>query len=301
MGLPPTVCLLPCGQCIGCRLERSRQWAIRCVHHAQLYPHNSFLTLTYDQEHLVSPSLNHRDWQLFMKRLRKHASKELSKRSGSSKSNLRQSITLPETRPQAESQISYYMAGEYGPKHLRPHFHACLFNYQFKDKKYYRTTKSKSKIYTSDLLTNLWQKGFASIGEVNIKSAAYIARYIIQKKNGPNAARYYEHINEETGEITDLLPEYNRMSLRHPIGKVWFDRYHTDVFPHGVVTTRSGDAKSPRYYDKLFERLDKGGHDAMKKRRTEEAREYLEDNTPQRLAAKERVKRAQLNQLLRSI
>lgn len=43
---------LPCGQCIGCRLERSRQWAIRCAHEASLYEENCFITLTYRDEDL---------------------------------------------------------------------------------------------------------------------------------------------------------------------------------------------------------------------------------------------------------
>ena len=40
-----------CGQCIGCRLERSRQWATRCMHEASLHDCNSFVTLTYDEAH----------------------------------------------------------------------------------------------------------------------------------------------------------------------------------------------------------------------------------------------------------
>ena len=61
---------IPCGQCIGCRLEKSRQWAIRCIHEASLYDRNCFITLTFDDEHLdPHKSLNKRDFQLFMKRL----------------------------------------------------------------------------------------------------------------------------------------------------------------------------------------------------------------------------------------
>lgn len=62
---------LPCGQCIGCRLERSRQWAMRCVDEASLYSDNSFVTLTYDNQNLPSDGgLRVVDFQLFMKRLR---------------------------------------------------------------------------------------------------------------------------------------------------------------------------------------------------------------------------------------
>lgn len=43
---------IPCGRCIGCRLERSRQWALRCVHENQLHEESAFVTLTYDDAHL---------------------------------------------------------------------------------------------------------------------------------------------------------------------------------------------------------------------------------------------------------
>jgi hypothetical protein len=100
---------LPCGQCIGCRLERSRQWAMRCLHESSLYDRNAFVTLTYDDEHLPpGGSLNYPDFQRFMKRLRKNS----------------------------KSPIRFYMGGEYGESTLRPHFHVCLFGYDFPDKVY---------------------------------------------------------------------------------------------------------------------------------------------------------------------
>lgn len=73
----PTPIELPCGQCSGCRLERSRQWAIRCMHEAQLHYENAFITLTYDEENLpLDNSLNLKHFQDFMKRLRYHYSKK---------------------------------------------------------------------------------------------------------------------------------------------------------------------------------------------------------------------------------
>ena len=70
---------LPCGRCIGCRLEKSRQWAIRCVHEASMYDQNCLLTLTFDDEHLNEKrTLVKRDFQLFMKKLRKHVGHRIS-------------------------------------------------------------------------------------------------------------------------------------------------------------------------------------------------------------------------------
>ena len=66
---------LPCGKCMGCRLERSRQWAIRIMHEASLYADNCFVTLTYDEEHLSkmcpNGSLVRKHVQDFLKRLRR--------------------------------------------------------------------------------------------------------------------------------------------------------------------------------------------------------------------------------------
>ena len=61
---------VPCGQCAGRRLDQSKQWALRCVHEAQVHDENCFITLTYNNENLPKDgSLNKRDFQLFMKRL----------------------------------------------------------------------------------------------------------------------------------------------------------------------------------------------------------------------------------------
>ena len=68
---------IPCGQCVGCRLERSRQWAVRCMHEAKMHERNCFITLTYSDAALASDDkyrdrgLHYEDFQLFMKRLRK--------------------------------------------------------------------------------------------------------------------------------------------------------------------------------------------------------------------------------------
>lgn len=262
------------------------------MHQAQLHQDNAFITLTWSPEKLITPSLRHRDWQLFMKRLRKYVSQ-------SSKPN---AIGLrPGNQVKPDLKISYYMAGEYGSNHRRPHFHACLFGYDFQDKKYWRSTANKSKLYTSATLDQLWGNGFTSTGAVTFESAAYIARYIIAKKTGPGAARYYEHIDEETGEITDLLPEYNRMSLRPAIGKSWYEKYKTDSYPEGQILIRQHKSKTPKYYDKLWKKEEPQKYEEMKIQRELQALEYRNDNTPARLKAKETVTQAKINQLLRKL
>ena len=218
---------LPCGQCIGCRLERSRQWAMRCLHESSLYDFNSFITLTYDDFNLpVGGSLDYVDFQKFMKRLRKRVG----------------------------SKVRFYMGGEYGSEGtMRPHFHACLFGYDFPDKVYYKKTSSGEKIYTSKLLESLWPYGLSSVGNVTFESAAYIARYCVQKVTGDLAQAHYRVITDD-GEIIDRVPEFNHMSLKPGIGADWLKKFRTDVFPRDYVVINGVKTKPPKYYDVLFER-----------------------------------------------
>lgn len=201
----------------------------------------------------------------------------------------------------ATQKIRFYMAGEYSEKG-RPHFHACLFGHDFKDKIYFKKTTNNGKLYTSATLDKIWGKGFCSIGDVTHESAAYIARYIMGKITGPNAALAYQRINEETGEIYDLQPEYNKMSLKPGIGATWIEQYETDVFPEGEVTLREGRrTRTPKYYDRKFKKKDRINYEEMLWKREQRAKEYIQDTTPERLKVREQVAQAKLNQLLRSL
>ena len=145
---------LSCGQCIGCRLERSRQWALRCSHEASMYDENCFITLTYREDALPPlGSLDKRHFQLFMKRLRKRYPKKT---------------------------IRYFQCGEYGEKLSRPHYHACLFNHDFDDKKLFKV-EGENRLYVSEKLTQLWPYGYSTVGAVTFESAAYVARYVTKK------------------------------------------------------------------------------------------------------------------------
>lgn len=158
-----TPIMLPCGQCVGCRLERSRQWALRCVHESKMHKDNCFITLTYATEHLPpDSSLHYPDFQKFMKRLRKKYGEG----------------------------IRFYMCGEYGENFGRPHFHACLFGHNFTDLKLWKETNGQ-KLYRSKELEQLWPFGHSSVGSVTFESAAYVARYIMKKITGEAAEQHY--------------------------------------------------------------------------------------------------------------
>ena len=266
---------LPCGQCTGCRLERSRQWATRCINESQLHKHNCFITLTYDNEHVPKDgSLNHRDFQLFLKRFRK---------------------ANPHIR------IRYYMAGEYGSNFGRPHFHACIFGYDFHDKELYKRTAAGSLLYRSQELEKLWPFGYSTVGDVTFESAAYVARYIMQKQTGDVDPNHYSYCDLQTGELIKLLPEYNRMSLKPGIGADWYKKYKTDVYPHDYVEIRGKLCRPPKYYDALYARDNPYEYDELLYKRELQAKLNPEEKTLERLQVKETVLKAKLKQLKRNL
>jgi len=267
---------LPCGQCIGCRLERSRQWAMRCMHEAQCHDYSVFVTLTYDDDHNSNPSLNYRHFQLFMKRLRKR-----------------------------KGPVRFYMCGEYGDLNGRRHFHACLFGCFFTDREFYRELPSGHKLYTSSELADLWQMGFCSIGDVTFESAAYVARYVCKKVNGKDAEAHYERVDDLTGEIFSLVPEFSRMSLKPGIGAEWFKQYRAEVFGIGGnldrVVVNGNQVKPPKYYDNLLKSADDFDSDMVEFLRSEKAKRFLKDNSPERLVVREVCAKARLKFKLRSL
>jgi hypothetical protein len=266
---------LPCGQCIGCRLERSRQWAIRCMHEAQMHTQNCFITLTYNDNHLPSDkSLHYRDFQLFIKRLRKRY---------------------------PGRKIRYYMAGEYGENFGRPHFHACIFGHDFHDKKLWQRTAAGSMLYRSAKLEALWPFGYSSIGDVNFESAAYTARYIMKKVTGKQQDQHYTEIDQETGEIKKRTPEFNKMSLKPGIGCDFYKKYTSDIYPQDYVILRGKKVKPPKYYDKQYKIDQPYEYDELLYMREKNAKLNSEDNTPERLSVKESVTMAKLQKLKRNL
>jgi len=260
---------LPCGQCIGCRLERSRQWAMRVMHEAAMHDYNAFVTLTYDDDNNDNPSLNYRHFQLFMKRLRKRF-----------------------------GQVRFYMCGEYGDESGRRHFHACLFGIDFTDKEYFRELPSGFKIYTSKVLDSIWEKGFCSIGEVSFESAAYVARYVCKKVTGDRAASHYERFDKYTGEITQIVPEFSHMSLKPGIGAEWFRKYRREVYGLSgnmdSVVVNGSEVKPAKYYDNLLKAAGDLDSDMVEFLRLNKAKRFLANNTPERLAIREKCAEARL-------
>lgn len=214
---------IPCGRCIGCRLEKSRQWAMRCVYEASLYESNSFVTLTYSDDNLPGlGSLVPDDLSAFMKRLRRRI------------------------EPEA---VRFYGCGEYGSLTERPHYHAILFNYlpsDLDDEEVKTADGTVKTIRRSKFLDDVWGLGHVAVGSVTFESCAYVARYFLKKFTGPGAAEHYE----------GRVPEFSRMSRRPGIASAWFDQFMPDVTNTDTCLSRGHPCKPPRFFDKCLERID---------------------------------------------
>lgn len=244
---------------------------MRCVHESKLHKQNAFITLTYDDDHIPTRNnLNYRDFQLFFKRLRKK--------------------TAPITP-------RYYMCGEYGELNERPHYHACIFGYDFPDKTYWSTSESGGKIYRSEILEKLWPYGHSSTAQLTFESAAYVARYCLKKHTGHNAEQYYTR-QDENGTYK-LTPEFGHMSLKPGIGAEWYKRYKADVHTHDYVVINGRECRPPRYYDEILKRNDEERYDDIKENRYNRAKEYADNNTEERLRVRETVTTEKLKFLKR--
>lgn len=230
---------IPCGQCAECRLKRSREWAVRCMHEASLHRDNCFLTLTYSGDSIHSVSLKYQHFSAFLKRLRSRFPKD---------------------------RFRFLACGEYGetnPKtgvvdggKYRAHFHALLFGFNFPDRKPCKLLGG-AELFNSAILDSTWGHGACKIGEVTFESAAYVARYAMKKVTGDLAAAAYIIITED-GEMIERCPEMLVMSKRPAIGKEWFEKFGKHIYHRDKVIARGKEMQPPRYYDKLLPEVVRG-------------------------------------------
>lgn len=228
---------LPCGQCIGCRIAYSKQWAARCMMELESHDSAYFVTFTYDDGHVPlswysdpetgeayqAMTLRKRDLQLLMKRIRKHF---------------------------GDDHIRFFASGEYGDSTFRPHYHAILFGLHLSDLVPYKTVKEAGQYYTyynSKELSDCWQKGFVVVGSVSYESCAYVARYVMKKLKGKEAKFYQEH---------NIEPEFVNMSRRPGIARDYYES-HPGVFDFDYINLRTPDGgrklRPPRYFKRLYE------------------------------------------------
>lgn len=240
-----------CGQCLGCRLEQSRQWAMRCVCELSQHQTACFLTLTFDNEHLPENGSVSKEFfaswiKKFREKIRYHTAIK---------------IPRPGKKPELVGGITirFFGCGEYGDKRGRPHYHLIVFGFRPDDLKFLRLTRNGDTLYTSEFIADSWPYGFHTVGEVTFESCAYVARYVTKKYMGKAKQSHYGQ----------LEPEFTHMSRRNGIGYDWFQKYHKDVYPLDEFEFRGRLYKPPKYYDQLLRKLDFEEYHSVKLNREE--------------------------------
>lgn len=139
---------VPCGKCIECLQQYSDVWSFRIMRECNLHDKSCMITLTYAQAPVTG--VQKRDFQLFMKRLRKAIS---------------------------PLRVRFFVSGEYGSKFNRPHYHVIVFGWFPPDCEYFFSRNGHS-VYKSDFVAKIWQHGYVSVEEVTLESAKYCAKYL---------------------------------------------------------------------------------------------------------------------------
>lgn len=210
---------LPCGNCVGCRADKTLSWSVRCQHEAKCWDENIVATLTYDPKKL--PPLGQLDpvhLQSFIKRLRRFYTGE---------------------------RIRFFAVGEYGDDSSRPHYHALLYNIKPVDWKPY------GQYFASDILTEIWGHGNVVLDNLTPQSCSYVAGYALKKIKAADRREVRELIDPATGECAYYVPPFLRMSNRPGIGALWFEKFKSDLL-RGYLPHGGKKLKIPRYYaDKL--------------------------------------------------
>ena len=228
---------IACGQCIGCKMKKAQDWAIRISHEAQYHEQNIFLTLTFTEQELAfrdNPgSLDVKEVQRFIKRLRNHIDRKEDGR-----------------------KIRYYAVGEYGELTGRPHYHIIIFGWEPKDGILWKTSKKGSRLFNSEILSQLWPYGYINYGQVTWDSASYTAGYITKKFNDTQVEDRLKWTDPITGELKDKDPEFAVMSRRPGIGSQWIEDHHEDAYRHDYVVVKNKKRALPRFYDDWLEKHD---------------------------------------------
>lgn len=299
---------IPCGNCLGCRLEYSRQWAVRCFFEAKQWTHNYFVTLTYNPEfvplvphykvdedtgEVINESMvmtlcpDH--LKNFIKRLRRNFEYE-----------------------KGHTGLRYFACGEYGPLNARPHYHLILFNCPLDDLKFERR-KNGYVYYTSPFIEKAWsvkkdgvkvQIGYVSVTNFSFETAAYVARYMLKKHKGKDSSYY-----EENG----LYPEFTRCSRRPGLAYQYFADHKDQIYEFDQVVITNGKGiplkcHPPKYYDRLFDIDNPDEMAIIKDRRKDVAERAMQKQLSvtdvpdqQYLCVKENNKKLSIKNLKRSL
>lgn len=207
-----------CGKCPKCKTRRVQQWTFRLMQEKKDARTTYFVTLTYDNENVPITkngfmTLKKKDVQDFIKRLRRNQERTKGKQ-------------YMKIGAIDELKIKYYVAGEYGSKGKRPHYHLIIFN----------THES--------LIKKSWNKGEIDVQQIRSGAIPYTLKYINKKSKKPY---YFKEF--------DGIEEFSMMSKG--IGDNYLTdakiRWHKKNLHMSYVQYKEYKVALPKYYrDKIF-------------------------------------------------
>lgn len=253
---------IPCGQCAGCRLDYSRQWADRCMLEMKGHDQSWFVTLTYDDDHLPQnnfiikdtgecgtvSTLVKDDLRQFIKNLRYHYGQRQFER------EFGRPCRKGERTSKAENvSFRFFACGEYGDRSFRPHYHLIIFGLilDSSDLVFYKKSEIDYSYYNVPWIQDVWKKGYVVVAPATWETCAYTARYVMKKQKGSGKALY---------DLYNFAPEFTLMSRKPGIGRKFFDDRGAAIFDTDYISvgTKDGSKKiyPSRYYKRLFDQID---------------------------------------------
>lgn len=206
----------PCGICVNCRKNRAHAWGARIYHESRGYDCSTFLTLTYDNDHLPISQFGYNTLEktapsLFMKRLRYFL---------------------------GDDKVRFFCGAEYGSTTYRAHYHLALFGVYPDDKRIFKDLMPADSGFNCNC--RAWKYGLANVSELDIGSANYIGGYCLKKVMGKDGQDYYKSRGIEA--------PFALMSRRPGIGYDYMVKYASELLKFGKCQVKGSSIALPRYY-----------------------------------------------------
>lgn len=296
-----------CGKCHICRFKKASIKACQAQCEAKSYNNNcSFITLTFGTDNLkkyifsdkrykdlsrykkdkyvkyLQWTLEKREFQLFMKRLRYHYG-EMEKRQFCREHGLhhllykkngakRSRVIIPPEFDFKPTKIRFLHAAEYGSAKSRPHHHAIIYGINFKfDRTELRWSWKQQKkvpVHFNNFLSSLWKFGDVTTDTVNYQACNYVARYITKKT--VNKSKEMEQQDTAGSYYAGRISEYCTQSNRYGLGYDYYlkNAHKINKDRHLYFQNLKGEWKStplPRYFKELMRKYYKSDYLAMRR------------------------------------
>ncbi|ALS03610.1 VP4 [Gokushovirus WZ-2015a] len=284
----PRVMLIPCGQCIGCRIRQREDWTTRIELEARQWPKERvwFITLTYDDEHV--PGMILKTGELLRKAQYVWKPGEEAPKSVQTLLYTDVQKFLKRLRKAYKAKLRFFCAGEYGEQTARPHYHMILYGWEPTDlKQLYKI--HHNGYYTSEWMASIWGMGQIQIAQATPETYRYVAGYVTKKMyeiDGEKANVYYK--------LGQQKP-FACMSLKPGLGDAYYQEHKAEIWRQGYIQCTNGKrAQIPRYYEKMMEKENPERLWRIKRRRQKQIIEqnllkYENTDFEKDLKSKERV------------